>query len=115
MSAEKSLISTWAMRLVDNVVAANTFVTDCKLALMGTLDEVFPSANCLFYRWHINKNILARLRRVFDTADVFQELVTHCNILVAILSSADYDDQLWKMRKTFDVPVMQYLANTWLI
>ena len=42
--------------LTNNVI----FVTDHELALMGALDDTFPTANMLLCRWYINKNTLAK-------------------------------------------------------
>ena len=40
-----------------------TFVTDRGFALMGALQDIFPNANMLLCRWHINKIISARHKK----------------------------------------------------
>ena len=40
-----------------------TFVTDREFSLMGALHDIFPNANMLRCRWHINKNISAKHKK----------------------------------------------------
>jgi MULE transposase domain len=42
-----------------------TFVTDRELALMNTIDNLFPSSGYILCIWHINMNILAIYRKHF--------------------------------------------------
>ena len=51
-----------------------TFVTDRELALMGAIDDTFPTANMLLCRWHINKNILAKHKAGF-TAEAWEKFM----------------------------------------
>ena len=58
-----------------NLPASNaTFVTDHEIAFMGALDETFPTANMLLFRWHINKNILAKHKAGF-IAEAWEEFI----------------------------------------
>ena len=57
-----------------------TFVTDRELALMGAIDDTFPTANMLLCRWHINKNILAKHKAGF-TAEAWEKFMKAWNAL----------------------------------
>ena len=70
-----------------------TFVPDRELALMGALDETFPTSNKLLCRWHINKNILAKHKASF-TAEAWEELMKAWNALISATTVESYQKQL---------------------
>lgn len=39
-------------------------VTDKEVAMMNAIFAVFPSATYLLCRWHINKNVLAKCKKL---------------------------------------------------
>jgi hypothetical protein len=41
------------------------FITDRELALISTLDDLFPNTNHLLCTWHVNMNVLAKCRKFF--------------------------------------------------
>ncbi|BBN03020.1 hypothetical protein Mp_2g20030 [Marchantia polymorpha subsp. ruderalis] len=96
-------------------VIPSTFVTDRELALMNSLDNVFPDADFLLCRWHISKNITAKHRLSFDSLEAFQELLKQWNALVFSITVACYEQQLEAMQEMFPLHVMTYLETTWLV
>ena len=76
---------------------SSTFVTDRELALMNSLDNVFPDADFLLCRWHIDKNITAKHRLSFDSMEAFQELLKQWNALVFSNTVECYEQQLEAM------------------
>lgn len=94
-----------------------TFVTDRELALMNALDVIFPNANCLLCRWHINKNILTQQKRAIATQEAVENFSKQWNSLVAKDKVADYETQLASMRLEFSnrPNLMRYVEDIWLI
>jgi hypothetical protein len=40
-------------------------ITDRELALMASLDILFPSSRHILCRWHVNMNVLAKCKKHF--------------------------------------------------
>ena len=120
MAAETEEDYLWAVQLVARVleqfgVIPSTFVTDRELALMNSLDNVFPDADFLLCRWHIDKNITAKHRLSFDSMEAFQEILKQWNALVFSNTVACYEQQLEAMQEMLPLHVMAYLETTWLV
>ena len=69
-------------------------MTDRELALIGALDDTFPTANMLLCRWHINKNILAK-HKAGKIAEAWEEFMKAWNALISGATTVkSYQDQL---------------------
>lgn len=51
----------------DGYFFLTVIVMDCNLALINALATVFPLVSYLLYVWHINKNVLANYKTLFET------------------------------------------------
>jgi hypothetical protein len=71
LSGEKTEDYDWAMghfedlMLNHEIPEPDTWVTDRELALMNTLDDLFPDSSHLLCTWHVNMNILANCRKFY--------------------------------------------------
>ena len=67
-------------------------VTDRELALMNTLDQIFPRTNHILCLWHVNMNILANCRQHYpkDTKDLAQATKANLQGYVPNLGWADF-------------------------
>lgn len=74
------------------------FVTNLELALINALDVIFPRANCLLCRWHINKYILTQQKHAFATQEAIENFSKQWNSLVGKDKGTDYETQLSSMR-----------------
>jgi hypothetical protein len=69
LSGEKGPDYDWAIEKFEEVMNSHeipepdTWVTDRELALMNTLDYIFPDSDHLLCTWHVNMNILANCRK----------------------------------------------------
>ena len=68
-------------------------MTDRELALIGALDDTFPTANMLLCRWHINKNILAKHKAGFK-AEAWETFMKAWNALISATTVESYQEQL---------------------
>ena len=98
-----------------DIASPKKIVADRKMALMSALGNCLPFATTLLCRLHIIKNIIAKMRRYFDSTKEFRKLQLTWNCLVQAQSATEYDRQLVAMR--FDLPanVIKYLNDTWLV
>lgn len=53
--------------IMDDSILPHVIVTDRDLALMNAISQVFSTTTHLLYRWHINKNALAKYNKLFST------------------------------------------------
>jgi hypothetical protein len=69
LSGEKEADYDWAMSHFQDMIEEHgilepdTWVTDRELALMNTLDDLFPDIDHILCTWHVNMNILANCRK----------------------------------------------------
>ena len=69
LSGETGADYDWAIDKFEEVMNSHeipepdTWVTDRELALMNTLDHMFPDSDHLLCTWHVNMNILANCRK----------------------------------------------------
>ncbi|CAG8631377.1 4188_t:CDS:2 [Cetraspora pellucida] len=66
MKDEKRENYLWALTqvscLFDNTEPPKVFVTDCKLALIHAIHNIFPNSKNILCRWHVEKNILTKCK-----------------------------------------------------
>jgi hypothetical protein len=57
---------SWALEKFKHInkISPKVIVTDRELALMNSLDKVFPGCQNLLCIWHINKNIVAKCKPI---------------------------------------------------
>lgn len=55
---------------MDDNVLPNVIVTDRELALMNVISRVFTTTTHILCRWHINKNVLTKCKKLFLTKEV---------------------------------------------
>jgi len=71
LSEEKEENYTWVLNEFANKISSSNkpkpavFTTDREMALINSLRVVFPTSKNLLCMWHINKNVLANLRKYF--------------------------------------------------
>lgn len=61
---------TWALDILRSVTGEgalpDVIVTDKEMALMKAISLVFSSATHLLCRWNINRNVLAKCKKLFE-------------------------------------------------
>jgi hypothetical protein len=138
LSGEKKEDYDWAMAQFTDVMRAYdiseplSVVTDRELALMNTLDEIFPETSHILCSWHVNMNILANCRQHYpkDTKDPAQ--VTKANPhgyvpnpkwteflkdWALLLDSSSYDEYTSRLVqfRTHQKVAVAYVEKTWLV
>jgi hypothetical protein len=71
LSSEKREDYNWAVQQLRMVMQENSIeeplsiVTDREIALIRSLDILFPRSRHLLCRWHVNMNVLAKTKKCF--------------------------------------------------
>ncbi|XP_028068684.1 uncharacterized protein LOC114271253 [Camellia sinensis] len=81
--------------LIDNSVLPKVIVTDRELALMNAIDNTFPNARHLLCRWHINKNVLMKCKKMFETKEKWDKFNTHIQV------KASFEKSLTTVQRQF--------------
>nr|CCA20967.1 Pc21g00130 putative [Albugo laibachii Nc14] len=121
LKEEKKKDYTWALSKLATIwtpeMRPAVIVTDRELAVMTSIAKAISSSSHLLCIWHINKNILAKCKRQFETSEEWTAFLQPCCILVEANTEVEYE-KLWKeLSDSFKTKpkVLEYLANDWLI
>ncbi|XP_028102309.1 PKS-NRPS hybrid synthetase CHGG_01239-like [Camellia sinensis] len=110
----------WALQtlrdLIDDSVLPEVIVTDRELALMNAIDNTFPNARHLLCRWHINKNVLTKCKKMFETKEKMDKFNTVWNYLILSSTEKEYNDHLATLHKDFNnyPEAIKYVTMSWL-
>ncbi|XP_061998453.1 uncharacterized protein LOC133715810 isoform X2 [Rosa rugosa] len=120
LDSEKEDNYVWALNrlrdVLDGCAMPNVIVTDKDLELMRAVEMVFPSARHMLCKWHINKNVLAKCRNLFESKEKWDRFIMKWNVLVTSPTEEDYIQELAVLQSEFSnyTEVLDYVTNTWL-
>ncbi|CAL8159394.1 unnamed protein product [Prunus armeniaca] len=120
MNAEKEDNYTWALTvlrsLLDDNCLPGVIVTDRELALMNSITSIFPKAQHLLCRWHINKGVLANCKKLFGTLKQWKQFNEDWNTLVGSETEEEYWRYLRQIESKFSEfqKALQYIHENWL-
>ncbi|KAI0996834.1 hypothetical protein K3495_g11350 [Podosphaera aphanis] len=120
LSGEKKDDYVWIMNYFYELLKENEipspkcFVTDQELALLNTLDELFPSSDHILCRWHINMNVVAKTKRLFKDQETFDRFYDAWNAVMDSKSFGIYNSNVSNLQK-HKLSAVKYVENTWLI
>ncbi|KAL7236169.1 hypothetical protein ACSBR1_019437 [Camellia fascicularis] len=109
----------WALGILHSLMDGNSlpniFVTDRKLSLMNAIATIFPRATNLLCKWHINKNVLAKCKKLFENEEKWNMFITSWNMLLMSSSEEVYMKRLALLQNEFDfyAEAFQYVTS-WL-
>ncbi|KAL7164274.1 hypothetical protein ACSBR2_040228 [Camellia fascicularis] len=108
----------WALSILRGLMDDNIFpeviVTDRELALMSVIDVVFLSSKHLLCRCHINKNVLAKCKKMFKSKDTWEKFTSSWNLLIFSSSEDKYHEHLSTLHKEFSayLDALDYVTQT---
>ena len=65
-----------------NILRPKSFVTDRELALLNTLDDLFPLSDHILCRWHVNMNVVAKTKKHFKDQESFNKFYDAWNAVI---------------------------------
>ncbi|XP_028104604.1 uncharacterized protein LOC114303653 [Camellia sinensis] len=110
----------WALQtlcdLMDDSVLPEVIVRDKELALMNAIDNTFLNARHLLCRWHINKNVLTKCKKMFETKEKWDEFNSAWNYLILSSTEKEHNDHLATLHKDFSncSKAIKYVTVSWL-
>ncbi|XP_021753827.1 uncharacterized protein LOC110719236 [Chenopodium quinoa] len=121
MRNESTTSYQWVLQRLRDVIGYNkepsVFLTDRELGLCAALREVFPGTSHLLCRWHINKDMEARVTAMFKSNKIGASFKNgKWKRIMDTATEEDYEAAVENMKdKWASFPaVIQYVENTWL-
>jgi hypothetical protein len=120
LSGEKKPDYTWTMEcfieLLDreSIPRPKCFVTDRELALLNTLDDLFPKSDHILCRWHVNMNVVAKTKKHFKTQEEFDAFWKDWTAVIEATTLEEYEDKVKELR-FHNKTAVKYIEKTWLV
>jgi MULE transposase domain len=91
--------------------------TDRELALMNSIQRVFPHTVNLLCICHIQKNVVANCKKFFETNESINVFLDKCNVVTYSYSIERFETSWALMRGEYGVnhQAITYEKNTWLV
>ncbi|KAK3204894.1 hypothetical protein Dsin_018940 [Dipteronia sinensis] len=111
---------TWVLEKLKTVMDENmlpsVILIDKEIALMNVIQNVFPNASNLLYRWHISRNVPAYCKKLFETNEKWETVICSWNVLVLSSTKQEYINNLSLMEREFSnySIALDYVKQTWL-
>lgn len=108
------------MLLEQNIPDPKVIITDRDLGLMGAIRDVFPESASLLCVWHINKNVLAACKPMFDTKEHWDKFYKHWQRVIYAQNHEDFTNEWDSLCTTYlevcsdERGLVQYLSQTWI-
>eukprot|EP00268_Persea_americana_P034804 TRINITY_DN3440_c2_g1_i6.p1 TRINITY_DN3440_c2_g1~~TRINITY_DN3440_c2_g1_i6.p1 ORF type:complete len:952 (-),score=86.58 TRINITY_DN3440_c2_g1_i6:87-2942(-) len=110
----------WALGILRSVIGEgalpSVIVTDREITLMKAISTVFPGATHFLCRWHINRNVSAKCKKMFETKEKWDRFIISWNMLVSSSTEEQYNMQLAMLNKEFKAypKALEYVRCSWL-
>lgn len=120
MKSERAADYLWALsRMARCFLQGQTprvVVTDRELAPMSAVRSIFPSTT-LLCPWHIQKNILANVKKNFATEQNFQAFMSDWIVLANSIDVESFEREWSRFQATYGSAgqITAYLSMTWIV
>ena len=110
----------WALtafkKFLGDATEPAVIMSDRELALMNSINDVFPSTTSLLCVWHIQKNVFSNCKKDFENADEFNTFMSKWNIVVYSTTESLFEEnwgefELCCRDKKHSV---EYIKTSWL-
>jgi hypothetical protein len=111
---------SWALETFSSSLTSHkipppdVLLTNCELALMNAIAEVFPNSIHMLCTWHIDKNILANASKIVKNADEEKQNMSKCSKLTQISNTADFYSSFKIFSSRFNSQFVKYIEKTWI-
>jgi hypothetical protein len=118
MREENEVEYTWALKLFSRIVSPDVIVTDRELALMNTINTVYPKSQNLLCIWHVNKNILAQIKKQGCCRERCDNIMKEWNE-IGQSKTCDMFNNKWlefeEKRTSSSSEIVAYIERTWIV
>ena len=96
--------------------APSIIVTNRELALTKAIERIFPTSRHLLCKWHINKNVLAKCKTLFESKDKWDKFMRGWQLLIHSKDEVEYKNRLRDLETQFSnyQGAVDYVKTTWL-
>ena len=102
---------------MDRHLFPSVIVTDRELALMNAIERIFPDATHLLCRWHINKNVLAKCKKLLGTKDQWDVFNSAWNMLMQSHDAPTMKERIERLCHDFahSPGAVEYCLKQWVM
>ncbi|XP_078159354.1 protein FAR1-RELATED SEQUENCE 5-like [Carex rostrata] len=115
--SEKDYI--WALKMFSKILGEKqpyVIITDREFALINAINIVFPECKHLLCVWHIEKNILTKCKKYFETEEIWVGFLSSWKNVVYSSTELEYKEH-WKEFESKYMEkkkALEYIENVWL-
>lgn len=109
----------WALGILLHVIGdgalPSVIVTNREIALLKAMQTIFLGATNLLCKWHINRNVLSKCKKLFETKEKWDRFIMSWNVLMSSSSEDHYNYQLNLYLKEFStyLEALQCISCSW--
>ncbi|XP_078149520.1 protein FAR1-RELATED SEQUENCE 5-like [Carex rostrata] len=109
----------WALKRFSKIMGEKkpcVIITDREFALINAIKIVFPECKHLLCVWHIEKNILMKCKKYFETEEIWVGFLSSWKKVVYSSTELEYNEH-WKEFESSYVEkkkALDYIENVWL-
>ena len=117
LSSETKDNYTWAINsffellVSEGISRPKCFVTDRELALLNTINDLFPTLDYILCRWHVNINVVAKTKKHFKKQEEFNKFYRCWASLLDSETLEQYEAKLKELR-VHNVTTVKYVEKT---
>ena len=106
----------WALSQFRSVVVPAAIATDKELALMNAIKNVFPQCVDILCIWHINKNVLANCKKLFEDGESWIAFLQSWRKIVYASNTEIFAEALLKFQdfSSSHPRAFSYISENWL-
>ncbi|KAK9158387.1 hypothetical protein Scep_004961 [Stephania cephalantha] len=120
ISSKTNTNYVWALEnlrsILDRWPKFDAIVIDRELGLISAIKEVFSISPHLLCKWHINKLVLTKTKKMFANNEGFTRFTNRRNTLLCAKSEASFELRMNDLQSKFETlkGLINYLDNTWV-
>ncbi|KNZ63324.1 uncharacterized protein VP01_1159g3 [Puccinia sorghi] len=103
-------MSDCSMSKLYQFTKSEVFITECKIALMNAIDQVFPNSTHILCTWNIEKNILTNVTHLIKYEYIVQNILSHWSNLITISTPVNFI-QFFQYLQTFILETSLLIAR----
>ena len=98
----------------NNILQPKVFVTNRELALLNSINKLFPISDYILCCQHVNINVVAKTKKHFKVLEEWDAFYK-AQLAVIDLESLEYYEKNLKNLRKLNKKAVAYVKNTWLV
>ena len=119
LKGEREEDYVWALKMFSKILGEkkpHVIITDREYALINAINIVFRECTHLLCVWHIDKNILAKCKKYFESEDIWVVFLSAWKKIVYSSTEVEYNEHWKEFESSYmeKKKVLEYIENVWL-